>query len=157
GGGTGRAQVVSGEAKAKVGRVTGKSAHRSHRGPRMFKKVLVANRGEIAVRVMQTLAQMSIRTVAGFSQPDRTSLDAAAAEEAYPLTGKTAAETYLRGDHIIAIAKEHGCDAIHPGYGFLAENEDFAQACADAGIAFIGPRPAAIREMGDKVLAKQTM
>lgn len=123
----------------------------------MFKKVLVANRGEIAVRVMQTLTQMGIRTVAVYSQPDRAALHAAAADEAYPLHGTTAAETYLRGDHILAIAREHGCEAIHPGYGFLSENEDFAQACIDAGVAFIGPKPSAILSMGDKVLAKQTM
>ncbi len=123
----------------------------------MFKKVLIANRGEIAVRVMQTLQQMNIRAVAVYSQPDRTALHASVADEAYPLGGVTAAESYLRGDRILEIARACGAQAIHPGYGFLSENEDFAQECRDAGIAFIGPKPEAIRAMGDKVLAKQTM
>ncbi len=123
----------------------------------MFKKVLVANRGEIAVRVMQTLQQMGIRAVAVYSQTDRGSLHAALADEAHALPGASAAESYLRGERILEIARAASCEAIHPGYGFLSENEDFAQACIDAGIAFIGPRPEAIRAMGDKVLAKQTM
>jgi len=123
----------------------------------MFKKVLIANRGEIAVRVMQTLQQMNIRAVAVYSQPDRFALHAAMADEAYALGGVTAAESYLRGDRMLALARACRAEAIHPGYGFLSENEDFAQACRDAGIAFIGPKPDAIRAMGDKVLAKQTM
>lgn len=123
----------------------------------MFKKVLIANRGEIAVRVSQTLQEMGITAVAVHSEPDRNALHVRRADEAYALEGKTSAETYLRGDKIISIAKSHGVDAIHPGYGFLSENEDFAQACIDAGLVFIGPPPRIAAEMGDKIVAKRTM
>jgi acetyl-CoA carboxylase biotin carboxylase subunit len=121
----------------------------------MFKKVLIANRGEIAVRIAQTLQEMGIRAVAVYSEPDRRSVHVARADEANPLDGATSAETYLRGDKIIEIAKRHGADAIHPGYGFLAENAAFAEACRDAGITFIGPRPEAIQTLGDKTAAKR--
>jgi len=123
----------------------------------MFRRVLIANRGEIAVRIAATLQQMGITVVAVFSDADRESPHVGCADEAYPLEGVTAAETYLRGDKIIEIARDHRVDAIHPGYGFLSENAAFAQACADASIAFIGPRPQAIRALGDKIAAKQTM
>lgn len=121
----------------------------------MFKKVLIANRGEIAVRVARTVQQMGASAVAVFSEPDRGAPHVRAADEAYALTGKTSAETYLRGDRILEIAQAHGVDAIHPGYGFLSENAEFAQACADAGVVFIGPSPDVIRAMGDKLTAKK--
>ncbi len=121
----------------------------------MFKKVLIANRGEIAVRITATLQQMGITAVAVYSEPDRGAPHMLCADEAYPLEGKTSAETYLRGAKIIDIARRHGVDAIHPGFGFLSENDDFAQACADADIVFIGPSPNVIRDMGDKIIAKQ--
>jgi len=121
----------------------------------MFRKVLIANRGEIAVRIAGTLQQMGITAVAIYSEPDARALHVRAADEAYALGGKTSAESYLRIEKIIEIARARGIDAIHPGYGFLSENEDFAQACADAGITFIGPSPQVIREMGDKIVAKE--
>lgn len=123
----------------------------------MFKKVLISNRGEIAIRVAATLQQMGVRVVAVYSDADRASLHVGCADEAYRLEGNTAAETYLRGDKIIDIAIRCGAEAIHPGYGFLSENANFAQACADAGLTFIGPRPEVIRALGDKVNAKQLM
>ncbi|RLE20187.1 MAG: acetyl-CoA carboxylase biotin carboxylase subunit, partial [Acidobacteria bacterium] len=116
----------------------------------MFKKVLVANRGEIAVRVMRTLREMGIRTVAVFSDPDRAALHTLMADEAYPLGGTTSAESYLRGEKIIEIARRSGAEAIHPGYGFLSENADFEDLCGKNDIVFIGPSAAAIRQMGDK-------
>jgi acetyl-CoA carboxylase biotin carboxylase subunit len=123
----------------------------------MFKKVLIANRGEIAVRIAQTLHEMGISVVGVYSDPDRAAPHVSRADEAYPLEGITSGETYLRIDRIIGIAQQCGADAIHPGYGFLSENAEFAQACADAGITFIGPKPDAIRAMGDKVIAKRIM
>ena len=121
----------------------------------MFKRVLIANRGEIAVRVAATLQQMGITAVAVYSQPDRHALHVESADEAYPLEGSASRDTYLRGELIIDIAKRAGCQAIHPGYGFLSENDDFAQACADAGLVFIGPTPQVILGMGDKITAKK--
>ncbi|MCK6456635.1 MAG: acetyl-CoA carboxylase biotin carboxylase subunit [Phycisphaerae bacterium] len=123
----------------------------------MFRKVLIANRGEIAVRIAQTLQEMGIRAAVVYSDADRTALHVARADEAYRLVGVTAAETYLRGDRLIEIARSCGAEAIHPGYGFLSENAEFAQACGDAGLVFIGPTPAAIRAMGDKISAKRLM
>jgi acetyl-CoA carboxylase biotin carboxylase subunit len=122
----------------------------------MFRKVLIANRGEIAVRIAQTLQEMGITAVAVYSDADRLALHVRAADEAYALEGVSSADTYLRGDKIIAIAKRCGATAIHPGYGFLSENDDFAQACADAGLTFIGPSPQVIASMGDKITAKKT-
>lgn len=121
----------------------------------MFKRILIANRGEIAVRVAQTVQEMGIAAIAVFSEPDRHGAHVTCADEAYALEGATSAETYLRIDKIIDIAKKHRVDAIHPGFGFLSENEDFAQACADAGIVFVGPSPSVIRDMGDKIIAKE--
>lgn len=123
----------------------------------MFKKVLIANRGEIAVRVAHTLREMGIAVVAVFSEPDAAAMHVAVADEAYPLAGQTAAETYLQADRIIEIAKKANVDAIHPGFGFLSENADFARSCEKAGITFIGPTPDVIMAMGDKITAKRTM
>ncbi len=123
----------------------------------MFKKVLIANRGEIAVRVIRTLKEMGIKSVAVFSDIDRRSLHVNLADEAYPLGGKTSAESYLVMEKIIEIAKKSGAEAIHPGYGFLSENEAFAKMCQQNGIVFIGPSPDAIVKMGDKVTARKIM
>ena len=123
----------------------------------MFKKILIANRGEIACRVAATAHGMGIRTVAVYSDADANAKHVAACDEAYRLGPPAAKESYLLGDRIIAIAKQCGAEAIHPGYGFLSENADFAEACAKAGIVFIGPPPSAIRAMGLKAESKQLM
>jgi acetyl/propionyl-CoA carboxylase alpha subunit len=121
------------------------------------KKILIANRGEIAMRIMATCRRMGIATVAVFSDPDEHSLHARNADEAVHLPGTTAAETYLRGEAIIAAAQRTGATAIHPGYGFLSENPEFAEAVASAGLTFIGPPPEAIAAMGSKLEAKRLM
>jgi len=121
----------------------------------MFRKVLIANRGEIAIRVAATLQQMGIRVACVYSDADRRALHVARADEAHRLEGNTSAETYLRGDKILDIARRNGVDAIHPGYGFLSENAGFAQACREAGVTFIGPSPEAMRAAGDKISAKR--
>jgi acetyl-CoA carboxylase biotin carboxylase subunit len=123
----------------------------------MFRKVLIANRGEIAVRIAQTLQEMGIVAVAVCSDADRRSLHVQSADEVHPLEGASPGETYLDIHKILEAARVHHCDAIHPGYGFLSENEDFAQACQDAGVVFIGPTPQVIRSMGDKIVAKTTL
>lgn len=123
----------------------------------MIKKLLVANRGEIAVRVMRSAKEMGIRTVAVYSDIDRTALHVRYADEAYCIGPAQSAQSYLSADSILSAAKQCGADAIHPGYGFLSENADFARRCADAGIAFIGPSPEAINAMGDKLRARQAM
>jgi 3-methylcrotonyl-CoA carboxylase alpha subunit len=123
----------------------------------MFRRILIANRGEIAVRIAQTIQQMDMTAIGVYSDPDSNAVHVGACDEAFALEGRTSSETYLRGDKIIAIAQEHAVDAIHPGYGFLSENADFAEACAAAGITFIGPSPEVIRVMGDKIVAKQAM
>ncbi len=122
----------------------------------MFKKILVANRGEIAVRILRGCQELGIATVAVYSDVDRNALHVRYADEAYAIGPAPSKESYLRIDKIIAVAKKAEADAIHPGYGFLAENVDFAQACADEGITFIGPSPDAIYRMGDKAVARAT-
>lgn len=121
----------------------------------MFGKVLVANRGEIAVRVMRALREMKIRSVAVYSEVDRGSLHVRMADEACFIGAAPSSESYLRGDKILEAAKKHGAEAIHPGYGFLSENADFAAACEAAGIVFIGPPSSAIAKMGSKTSARQ--
>ena len=123
----------------------------------MFKKVLVANRGEIAVRILRACEERGVESVAVYSDADRNALHVRYANEAYRIGPPPSSESYLRIDKIIDVAKKSGADAIHPGYGFLAENDDFAQACVDAGITFIGPSPEAMRQMGDKVTARRTV
>jgi acetyl-CoA carboxylase biotin carboxylase subunit len=125
--------------------------------PRAFKKVLVANRGEIAVRVTRTLHEMGIAAVAIYSEVDRAALHVRMADEAYLVGPAPAGESYLRADKVIAVAKKAGCDAIHPGYGFLSENAEFADACERAGITFIGPPASAMRQMGSKTAARAKM
>jgi acetyl/propionyl-CoA carboxylase alpha subunit len=121
----------------------------------MFRKVLIANRGEIAVRIIRTLREMGIRAVAVYSDADRASLHVRMADEAAWVGPSPSAESYLRIDRIIEAARTHGAEAIHPGYGFLSENAEFAAACDAAGIVFIGPSADAIRKMGLKTPARE--
>ncbi len=123
----------------------------------MFKKVLVANRGEIAVRVIRACQERGLRTVAIFSDADRTALHVRYADEAYRVGPPPARESYLNIPAIIEVGKISGAEAVHPGYGFLSENADFAQAVLDAALIWVGPPPGAIRAMGDKVAARRTM
>jgi acetyl-CoA carboxylase, biotin carboxylase subunit len=123
----------------------------------MFKKILIANRGEIALRVIRTCREMGIKTVAVYSTADKDSLHVKFADEAVCIGKPASSDSYLNMAHIMAAAEITNADAIHPGYGFLAENSKFAKICADHGIKFIGPTPEMINAMGDKVTAKETM
>ncbi|MGM0566387.1 MAG: acetyl/propionyl/methylcrotonyl-CoA carboxylase subunit alpha [Bacteroidota bacterium] len=124
---------------------------------KIFRKLLVANRGEIAVRIMRSAREMGVKTVAVYAAADRDSLHIDMADEAYRLGESDLSETYLNTEKLINIAKRSGCDAIHPGYGFLSENAGFAEAVRDAGIEFVGPSPEAIHLMGNKIEARKKM
>jgi urea carboxylase len=121
----------------------------------MFKKVLIANRGEIACRVIRTLKKMGIQSVAIYSQADAGARHVLDADEAVCIGPAPAAESYLNADKIMQVALETGADAIHPGYGFLSENADFAESCEASGIAFIGPTPKQMRDFGLKHTARE--
>ncbi|MCF8305402.1 MAG: acetyl-CoA carboxylase biotin carboxylase subunit [Ignavibacteriales bacterium] len=123
----------------------------------MFKKILIANRGEIALRIIRTCKEMGIATVAVYSVPDEDSLHVVFADEAVCIGPAPSRDSYLKIPSIMSAAQITGADAIHPGYGFLAENAEFSEICEEAGIKFIGPSPDMIRRMGDKALAKETM
>lgn len=123
----------------------------------MIRKVLIANRGEIAVRIIRACRELGIESVAVFSEADRDALHVQLADEAYCIGPKASKDSYLNTTNIISVAKLTDCDAIHPGYGFLAENADFAEICRDCNITFIGPSPEAITKMGTKDIARETM
>ena len=121
----------------------------------MIEKILVANRGEIAIRVMSTAKKMGIKTVAIFSEADRDALHVRMADEAYLVGAAPSAQSYLRGEKVIELAKKAGAQAIHPGYGFLSENAAFSKAVEDSGLIFIGPKHHSIETMGNKLAAKE--
>ena len=123
----------------------------------MFDKILIANRGEIACRIIETAQKMGIRCVALYSDADKNARHVAMADEAFHIGPSPAKDSYLRMDKILAAAKASGAQAIHPGYGFMSENVDFAQACQDQGVVFIGPPVGAIDAMGSKSAAKVIM
>ena len=123
----------------------------------MFKRVLIANRGEIALRVLRACRELDIEPVVVYSAADAEALHVQLAEQAYCIGPARAADSYLNMNAILTVAKAAGCDAIHPGYGFLSENDQFADACAEAGIAFIGPSGDVIRAMGNKAAARKMM
>lgn len=123
----------------------------------MFKKILVANRGEVALRIMRAARELGVKTVAVYSTADKDTLPVQYADEAVCIGPAPAGKSYLVMSNIIAAAVTTGCEAVHPGYGFLAENADFARACADNGLVFIGPAPECIERMGNKAAARETM
>jgi 3-methylcrotonyl-CoA carboxylase alpha subunit len=123
----------------------------------MFKKILIANRGEIACRVAASARRLGVRTVAVYSDADADALHVQACDEAVHIGGSAPKDSYLRWERILQAAKDTGAQAIHPGYGFLSENEEFANACAAAGLVFIGPPASAIQAMGLKAESKQLM
>src|SRR6202795_3708878 len=121
----------------------------------MFRKILIANRGEIAVRIARACREMGIPAVAVFSEADRAALHVRLADEAYPIGAAPSRESYLRIDKLMDVARRAGCDAVHPGYGFLAENPALAEASAQNNIAFIGPSPQAMENLGSKTAARR--
>src|ERR1700690_2387587 len=120
----------------------------------MFRKILIANRGEIGVRILRACRELNVRAAAVYSDADRAGLHVRMADEAYRLGPAPSRESYLAIDKILGVARAAGCDPVHPGYGFLAENHEFARACEAAGIAFIGPCPAAMAQLGSKTAAR---
>ncbi|HHI69045.1 MAG TPA: ATP-grasp domain-containing protein, partial [Planctomycetes bacterium] len=126
-------------------------------GKRTIRRVLIANRGEIAVRIARTLREMGVAAIGVASDPDLSALHALVCDQVVPLGGTTPLETYLDQEKVLAAAKETGADAIHPGYGFLAENASFAKAVEEAGLVWIGPPPESIALMGDKLAAREAV
>src|SRR5699024_4245096 len=123
----------------------------------MYQKILIANRGEIAARVIRTCEKMNIQTIAIYSEADEHLPYVTMASEAYCIGPPQVNESYLQMDKIIALAKEHGADAIHPGYGFMSENSEFVQKCQENGIDFIGPSSEVMEQMGNKIIARKRM
>ena len=127
------------------------------RRAKMLNKCLIANRGEIAVRIIRACHELGMRAAAVYSEVDAQARHVQMADEAYLLGGAAPSESYLNVDKLIQVARDAGCDCVHPGYGFLSENEDFAQAVIDAGLTWVGPSPDAIRKMGVKTEARALM
>src|SRR5215468_4124847 len=136
---------------------TEKRSFPSARADCMFQKILIANRGEIALRVICACKDLGIRTVAVYSEADRNSLHTRFADEAICIGPAKAARSYLDIPSVISAAEIANCDAVHPGYGFLSENADFAEVCETSGLKFIGPKPEVIRRMGSKQIARSCM